>query len=1418
VAENKVVFEVRATSSGFEVVQKQQKQLASAVDKTNTKTQELDKTQEKNYGRQKQGLIQTANSTKNFAKLSQTIGSGSSGLVGAYATLAANIFAASAAFNALRQAAAFDQLTAGFTFMANEAGRTTGIVVERLKEISGNALSTREALQGASLALSAGFQSDDLEKLTKVARGASLALGRNLNDAFDRLTRGAIKLEPEILDELGIMVRLDDAVETYAAKLGKSANSLTQFQRQQAFVNAINDQGLKKFGDIADAVETNPYDRLAAAFEDLTKNGLNLLNKVLTPFISILGGSSTALTGGLILFGSTIVTQMIPALGNMSKKAAENADALKQIAIEAKESSDQVIIGTRDQVLGLDKSSKSFRKFAGLLKQGEVDQTEVQKQLLLAQKRLDRAKDVAKNEDKEYSDAVVKNAKERINKVKEEILLLNQLKKAKGGQAQAIADVGAAETASDIAGKESAGLIAISGAGPLAGFKEAKKQFKEFRETTDLTKEKFTGLFKSFSSFAPVARTAGVAVRFFGTAFLNAIPFIGQAVFAIGLLIQAFGALKERISPTIKELENFKTIIDTVPEKLDQLTEKNAKADSQGARSINRIKVQAGLLSDLAANAKGAAVSVDDLTAAEAKRQTEYNERTGKLSGIARDPVDVEAIRKTFQEKSDKAIQQGLRDLFKEQGDEAKLLQEEILKAADQFSKEKGFIVSIDESGKTAATASVIANILGIAAQNTGDINGNLDSLEKQLISSERTFAKFFQTSKGKTPFDDTAEEFVNLDLTLKALKDRPDEVKKKLEGLGKQAERFGITSANAGTRIEELATLFTDLRNKSNTLQDELKTLTNTQKALSQFASIDASATRALLESQNLSAQKQKELYELELQTLDANSKDKEVIAKIADLNAKITTQTNLIKSNAEITAQSNLITAQNAQKILQVEQEKTKLTSDRLKAEARIAKFQRSGTTKLSAIEEFEFKQKFLDDEKTAVADRIKKEEAIIDAQYALLEAQLTASVAKGEIDKTIAENILTSQNSLNTAIKSRNTETIKAAETAAKINPLENFESAVQGGDFLTILQAFEKLDEKTQGLPQKFSVANAALQPFITSLKELGAAGEVIGLLSQTMLTLVDTFLKFDETTKEIGKGFGADAFAEGGIFAGIGKEKLASVIGGLQAVGAVLGGFSQILAADARRRTEEINRQIEQEKRLDGKSEASLAKIKAMEAKKEAIARKAFERQKKMQIAQTIIATATAIMQTAASNLGAPWAYALMGAIGAMGAAQIAIIRKQTYQGEGGGDSSAMGTALTIGGRSNNVDVARGATSGELAYLRGGRTTGENLGGAGSSFPGSAMGRRGYADGAMLVGERGPELVAPSGQVDVIPNYALGGGSTNVNFTINAVDGQSVQNMLYTQRGNIIGMIREAANANGEGFLESVDPAVYGGNG
>ena len=256
--------------------------------------------------------------------------------------------------------------------------------------------------------------------------------------------------------------------------------------------------------------------------------------------------------------------------------------------------------------------------------------------------------------------------------------------------------------------------------------------------------------------------------------------------------------------------------------------------------------------------------------------------------------------------------------------------------------------------------------------------------------------------------------------------------------------------------------------------------------------------------------------------------------------------------------------------------------------------------------------------------------------------------------------------------------------------------------------------------------------------------------------------------------------------------------------------ASISAFSQTLAADARARTAAIDKQIEQEKKLDGKSKEYLAKIAALNKQKEAVERKQFERNKKLQIANAIVSTASAAAQALAA-LGPIAGPILAGIISALGLAQIAIIKKQTFQG-GSEDLQAPSTALQIGQRSNAVDVSQSATAGELNYLRGGRTDGTDLGGAGG-----AMGRKGYAMGGegIVVGERGPEIMTPSVPVDITPNFALDGGTQNVNFTINAVDAAGVEDVLTNQRGNIIRMIREAANENGERFLETIDTQAYG---
>ena len=61
---------------------------------------------------------------------------------------------------------------------------------------------------------------------------------------------------------------------------------------------------------------------------------------------------------------------------------------------------------------------------------------------------------------------------------------------------------------------------------------------------------------------------------------------------------------------------------------------------------------------------------------------------------------------------------------------------------------------------------------------------------------------------------------------------------------------------------------------------------------------------------------------------------------------------------------------------------------------------------------------------------------------------------------------------------------------------------------------------------------------------------------------------------------------------------------------------------------------------------------------------------------------------------------------------------------------------------------------------------------------------------------------------------IIPSGRGAGGQTSVNFTINAVDAAGIEEVLVSQRGNIIGMIRESANEYGTDFLEDVETEVY----
>jgi hypothetical protein len=279
-----------------------------------------------------QGTAETSGASgRDFAKQAR----GVEGLVRVYAIFAANLFAVSAAFNALREAAATEAMVKGLDQLGAASGRSLGTLSKQLVKSVDGAISLRDAMTSVAQASSAGLNTTQIKDLAIVANKASQALGLNMADAMSRLSRGISKIEPELLDELGIFVKVDEASQKYALSVGKNVASLSDFEKRQAFANAVLDQAKEKFSALD--IAANPYDKLLASVQNLATSGLELINTFLTPAARLLAESPSAL--GTVFAGIVylLLKQAIPALGefrkgleNTTKKAADAAGAFSK--------------------------------------------------------------------------------------------------------------------------------------------------------------------------------------------------------------------------------------------------------------------------------------------------------------------------------------------------------------------------------------------------------------------------------------------------------------------------------------------------------------------------------------------------------------------------------------------------------------------------------------------------------------------------------------------------------------------------------------------------------------------------------------------------------------------------------------------------------------------------------------------------------------------------------------------------------------------------------------------------------------------------------------------------------------------------------------------------------------------------------
>tara|TARA_Y100000758_G_scaffold291129_1_gene245247 strand:- start:1491 stop:4904 length:3414 start_codon:yes stop_codon:yes gene_type:complete len=306
----------------------------------------------------------SSGASKNFSKMAQGM---TGGIVPAYAVLAANIFAISAAFRFLKSAADVSNLQASQVQFAASTGQALGLMTDRLREASGGMLGLKEAGQATAIGMAQGFSGSQMEKLTEGAKKVSVALGRDFEDSFDRLVRGASKAEPELLDELGIVLRLKTATENYAAMIGKEVTALTAAERSQAVMVETMKQLDDKYSDVEG--RENPFTQVKTVFDDIVRAVTEFVLPAFEMMARFISQNAVVAALAFGLLGLSIMKSILP-FDSFSAKVDEWGENLDK---RIQDATDELKVLKQAADDALQSGAKTRAEGEGELKGGAID-------------------------------------------------------------------------------------------------------------------------------------------------------------------------------------------------------------------------------------------------------------------------------------------------------------------------------------------------------------------------------------------------------------------------------------------------------------------------------------------------------------------------------------------------------------------------------------------------------------------------------------------------------------------------------------------------------------------------------------------------------------------------------------------------------------------------------------------------------------------------------------------------------------------------------------------------------------------------------------------------------------------------------------------------------------------------------------
>ena len=230
---------------------------------------------------------QTATTGKTLAGFGKILGAAA--IVAGTATAA--LFAFKKVMDMGREGAAAIQTAESFAFLMGKVGASAGLLDE-LRAASRGTVDDLTLMEGTT-SLLAGTQGElatqlanatpRLMEIAKAANKLNPALG-DTTFMYKSLAIGVKRAQPLILDNLGLTIKVSEANEMFAEKLGKSVDALTSEEQKMALLEETLRAGSVMIDQVGGDTEaaTDAFDELSAALKNVADEG----KKNLVPTLS----------------------------------------------------------------------------------------------------------------------------------------------------------------------------------------------------------------------------------------------------------------------------------------------------------------------------------------------------------------------------------------------------------------------------------------------------------------------------------------------------------------------------------------------------------------------------------------------------------------------------------------------------------------------------------------------------------------------------------------------------------------------------------------------------------------------------------------------------------------------------------------------------------------------------------------------------------------------------------------------------------------------------------------------------------------------------------------------------------------------------------------------------------------------------